>query len=71
MVSSISSNKEIKKVNKGSDQGVDFNDTFKVDNHVLSILYRANGICGVDGKKFYFKGGKFCFKYIKPQKDVT
>ena len=40
------SNKEIKKVNEVCNLEVGFDDTFKADNHILSILLRANGIIG-------------------------
>ena len=32
---------QTQKVNEDCDLGVDFDDTFKVDNHILSILSRA------------------------------
>ena len=34
--------KEIKNVNEVCNLGVDFDDTFKADNHILSLVSRAN-----------------------------
>ena len=56
------SNREIKKINEEYDFGIRFNDTFKTDNHILSLVSRANEKIGWRLK--YFKGGKCCFKNI-------
>ena len=58
------SNKEIKKVNEECNLRVGFDETFKADNHILSIVLRPNGIIGCMVRNFYFKGGKCCFKNI-------
>ena len=46
------SNGEIKKVNEECDLGISFNDTFKADNHILSIVLRANQLIGLVGRVF-------------------
>ena len=40
------SNREIKKVNTKCDQGVGFDDTFKADNYIFSLVSRANRMIG-------------------------
>ena len=59
----ILSKREIKKVNEKCNLGFGF-DTFKADNHILSILSRANGMIGWMVKKNFLKGGKCHFKDV-------
>ena len=62
----ISSNKEIKKVNENCDLVVGFDDTFKVDDHIL-LLHRGEKEM-TDGmvRNFISREANFVLKYIKP-----
>ena len=42
----IWSNRKTKKVNEECGQEVNFDDTFNTDNHILSVVSRANEIFG-------------------------
>ena len=55
--------KEIQTVNEECDLRVGFDDIFKTEDHILSILSRSKGMDWQNGKKFYFKVVK-CFKNI-------
>ena len=46
------STREIQKINEECDLGVNFDETFKTDNHILSIVSRANGMIGRMGRNF-------------------
>ena len=59
-VESEGSNREIKNVNDKYDLRVGFDDIFKADNHILSIVSRTNGMIDWMVRNFFFKGGK-CF----------
>ena len=55
---------KIKKIYDECDVGVGFDDTFKADNHILSIVAWISGMIGCMVRSFHFKGGKYCFKNI-------
>ena len=57
------SNLEIKIVNEEFNLWVGFHDPFKAENHILSIVLRANKLIGLMVRHFISKGGK-CFKNI-------
>ena len=40
------SNKEIKKLNEECNQEVGFDNTFKADNYIVSIVSKTNGMIG-------------------------
>ena len=55
----------IKKVNENCNPEVGFDDTFKVDNHILSIVLRANGMIGWVIRNFISSKANFVPKICK------
>ena len=55
-------NKEINKVNKECNLGVAFVDTFKADNHILSIVLRVNGMIGWIVRNFILREANVVLK---------
>ena len=55
---------KFKKVYEECDLAVDFDDTFKADSHILSIVLKDNQM---NGRKFYLKGGKIYKTLIRSQ----